>query len=327
MRIVDVHAHFYPEDYLRLLRRIVANDSTPWGRHNSLSLATNIGNTQAMWDITKHIDDMDAAGIETEALSLSHPQAYFVDEKVAVEAATIMNDTLAELVAKYPGRFKGLASLPLPHADAAMKELDRAINTLGLHGVGFGANAQYVPLDDDRFMPIYKEINRQKLTIFMHPMTPPGYEEMADYNIATAAGFLMDSAIAVLRLCNRGVFEENPDMNFIVPHLGSYLLSAFERVGGRAEPGPTEATAKKRMAPKPPRDYLTKLYYDCVNPHVPFWHCAIETVGADRIMFGTDYPFGGAASVRAYVQKVEQLNVPQEHREAIFSGNADRLLR
>src|SRR5512145_1429518 len=74
MRIVDVHAHYYPKPYLTLLRRIVANDSTPWGRHNAMTLAGNIGGTPAMWEIAAHIDDMDAAGVEVQALSLSHPR-------------------------------------------------------------------------------------------------------------------------------------------------------------------------------------------------------------------------------------------------------------
>src|SRR5512145_3025453 len=123
MRIVDVHAHYYPKPYLTLLRRIVANDSTPWGRHNAMTLAGNIGGTPAMWEIAAHIDDMDAAGVEVQALSLSHPQAYLGDEDVAVEAARITNYSLAEVCARYPSRFKGLASLPLPHVEPALYEL------------------------------------------------------------------------------------------------------------------------------------------------------------------------------------------------------------
>lgn len=327
MRIVDVHAHFYPKDYLEMLRRIVANDSTPWGRHNAMALAGNIGGTPAMWEIEAHIDDMDAAGVEVQALSLSHPQAYLGEEQVAVEAARITNDSLADVCARYPTRFKGLASLPLPHAEPALRELERAINILGLHGVALGANVRDIPLDDDRFLPIYREIDRLGLTIFLHPMTPPGYEELKDYNLSTAAGFLMDSAVAVLRLANRGVFEENPNLNLIVPHLGSYLLSAFERVGGGQTPRPVDSGARQRQARRPARDYLLGLYYDCVNPHLPFWKCAIETVGSDHIVFGTDYPFGTRDTIQAYVRRVESLDLATEEREAIFSGTADRILR
>jgi aminocarboxymuconate-semialdehyde decarboxylase len=187
---------------------------------------------------------MDRAEVEIQALSLSVPMSYFQDESDAVEAAQIVNDSLAEICARYPTRFKGMASLPLPHTDAALKELDRAINSLGLHGVGLGANARSAHLDDARILPVFPEIDRQRLTVFLHPAVPPGLEEMLDYELWVTTGFLMDSALATLRLANQGVFAENPNMSFIVPHLGTFLLSGLDRVAGNRRPqgrqdGPT----------------------------------------------------------------------------------------
>jgi aminocarboxymuconate-semialdehyde decarboxylase len=323
MRIVDVHAHFYPRDYLTLLSRVIAGDSTPWGRAVQTLLDTRFTVEPRMVNIEAHIEDMDRAGVTVEALSLSVPMSYFDDERDAVDAARIVNDSLAEICARYPGRFKGLASLPLPHTEAAAKELDRAITTLGLHGVGLGANIRgRYHLDDERVLPIYREINRHKLTVFLHPAIPPGLEEMLDYDLWIGAGFLLDGALATLRLAYRGVFEENLDLNFIVPHLGTFLLSGWDRLqlfSRRAR----EAGYIRR----PVGDYLRGLYYDSVNTHAPFWTCAIDTVGPDHIVFGTDYPFTGPDSVAEGIARIQRLDITPSQREAIFSGTADRILR
>ena len=86
-RIVDVHAHIYPQRYLEFIRDIVHNDSTPWGRHAAFLLDNRISKNRAMWDIDAHFEVMDRAGVQVQALSLPIPQAYFEKESDAVEAA------------------------------------------------------------------------------------------------------------------------------------------------------------------------------------------------------------------------------------------------
>jgi aminocarboxymuconate-semialdehyde decarboxylase len=321
LRIVDVHAHFYPRAYLDLLSRSIAGERTAWARAVQTLLDTRFTVEPRMVNIEAHLEDMDRTGVSVEVLSLSVPMSYFEDEDDAVTAARIVNEALAEICARYPARFKGLASLPLPHTDAALQELDRAIGTLGLHGVGLGANVRgRYHLDDDRFLPIYREINRRRLTVFLHPAIPPGLEEMLDYDLWVGAGFLMDSALATLRLAYRGVFEENPDLNFIVPHLGTFLLSGWDRVQGFSRRAQAAGLLRR-----PVGDSLRRLYYDSVNSHRPFWTCALDTVGADHIVFGTDYPFVPAQSVMDGIARVQALPIAPAEREAILGGTADRL--
>ena len=321
MRVVDVHAHLYPPAYLDLLGRSISGDSSPWARAVQRLIATRFTTDRRMVDIDAHLEDMDRAGVAQEVLSLSVPMSYFADEGEAVEAARIVNDTLAAVCARHPTRFKALASLPLPHTDAALKELDRAISVLGLHGVGLGANVRgQQQLDDERFLPLYREINRRRLTIFLHPAIPPGLEETFDYDLWVLGGFLMDSTIATLRLAYRGVFEENPDLNFIVPHLGSFLLAGWDRLQGYSRRAEAAGALRRPVA-----DSLRRLYYDSVNSHLPFWSCALETVGPGQIVFGTDYPFTEPASVGAGIARIEALPLGQEQIGAILADTADRL--
>jgi len=320
VRIVDIHSHFYPADYLRLLSRVVDNDSSVWGRAVQRLLATRLTVNPRMVDVSAHLDDMDRAGVEVQALSLSIPHVYFDDQADAVEAARIVNDALAELCARYPTRFKGLAVLPLPHTEAALKELDRAIDTLGLHGVTLGGNIKGRPLDDDSFLPLYRELNRRRLTVHLHPMIPPGQEEMESYGLAPALGYLIDTALGTMRLAYRGVFEENRDLKLIVPHLGTFLVSAWDRIHSDRPDG-TGSIAQ------PLGVYLQRLYYDSVNLHAPTWDCALKTIDVSHVVFGSDYPFAAEGSTERGIALVNALDITEEQRESIFHGTADALLR
>ena len=319
MRIVDVHSHFYPRDYLKLLGRVVENDSSVWGRAAQYQLTTRLTDNRKMVDINAHLEDMDKAGVEMEVLSLSIPHGYFDDEGDAVEGARIVNDTLADVCARHPTRFKGLAVLPLPHVDAALKELDRAIGTLGLHGLTLGGNVKGRPLDDESFLPLYREVNRRRLTIHMHPMIPPGQEEMGDYGLAPSMGYLLDTALGTLRLAHRGVFDENPELKLIVPHLGTFLLSAWDRIQGTRPDGGLRGESLAIV--------LRRLYYDSVNLHRPSWDCALQTIDVSQVVFGTDYPFVREGSAERGIALIGELDITEQQRENIFHGTADTLFR
>ena len=319
---IDVHSHFYPKPYLEALDRLTQGDTSPWTLGVRKLLTTKIAPDRRMVEIDAHLEDMDRAGVDVQALSLSIPQVYFDDERVAVELARITNDSLADICACHPKRFKGFVVLPLPHVEAAIKELDRAIGDLGLHGVTLGANVKGRRLDDESFLPLYREINRQRLTIFLHPMIPPAQEQMADYDLSAAVGFMLDSTLAVLRLVYRGVFEENRDLNFIVPHLGGLLPYVWDRVENSYQ---TRPEARLHVQ-QPPSHYLKRLYYDSVNFHPPAWSCAVQTIGAEKLMYGSDYPFA-LGSMERGIECIEALDVTAEQREMIYSGNALRLLR
>jgi aminocarboxymuconate-semialdehyde decarboxylase len=271
-----------------------------------------------MVDVSAHIDDMDAAGVELHALSLSIPHIYFDDEADAVEAARIVNNTLAELCARYPTRFKGLAVLPLPHVDAALKEMERAIDSLGLHGLTLGGNVKGRYLDDDTFLPVYREANRRRLVIHMHPMIPPGQEEMWSYGLAPALGYLLDTALGTMRLAYKGVLDENPDLKVVVPHLGTFLVSAWDRI---QNPRP-EAGVSFDLPSR-----LRRLYYDSVNLHRPTWDCALETIDVSHVVFGSDYPFVPQGSAERGIALINGLDITEAQREAIFYRTADTLLR
>lgn len=183
-----------------------------------------------------------------------------------------------------------------------------------------GGNIHGRHLDDESFLPLYRAINRQRLAVLLHPMIPPGQEEMGEFGLAPALGYLLDTALGILRLAFHGVLEENPDIRFIAPHLGTFLVSAWDRIGS---PRPEAAGYMK----EPLHVHLRRLYYDSVNLHRPTWDCALQTIDASHVVFGSDYPFTAQGSTERGIALINGLGITDDQREAIFHGTADSLLR
>jgi aminocarboxymuconate-semialdehyde decarboxylase len=265
---------------------------------------------------------MDRFGVDLQVLSVSIPQAYHADRATAVAMAQAANDGTAEACRRHPTRFKGFASLPLPHVAAALDELARAVDRLGLHGVVLGGNVLLEPLDSPEFAPLFHEINRRNLALFIHPMVPCGVEGMREYDLAAAVGYMLDTCLAALRLVYSGTCERCPNLRPILCHAGGYLPFQWDRLDTSYT---TRPEARERIS-LPPTEYLKRFYYDNANFHVPALRCTVDTVGASQLVLGSDYPFGLGDMARM-VSSYEALGLSPEDRARVESGTALSLLR
>ena len=319
---IDVHGHYFPPAYLDVFERAYANPANDRELGVKKILDNKIRPTRTMYEIDLRLADMDRAGVDVQVLSVSIPFTYHADRAIAVAMAQAVNDGTAEACRKHPTRFKGFASLPLPHVDAALDELARAIDTLGLHGVVLGGNILQEPLDKAAFAPVFDEINRRNLALFIHPTVPCGIEAMQDYDLAAAVGYLLDTCLAALRLVYSGTCERCPNLQPILCHAGGYLPFQWDRLDTSYH---TRPEARQRIS-RPPTEYLKRFFYDNANFHLPGLRCALETVGARRFMLGSDYPFAVGDLDKA-VEIIEALGLSAADREAIESGNALSVLR
>ncbi len=318
---VDVHAHLYPPRYLEAVERLTAGSSSPWTDAVRRILTNKIAPNARMTEVAQRIEAMDEAGVDVQILSLSIPHAYFDDPAVAVALASLTNDLLAEVKAANPARFRAFAVLPLPHVDASLHELDRALGPLGLDGVTLGANIGGRHVDDPAFAPVYEALDARSALLFLHPMIPPGQEDLADYDLSSSVGFHLDTTAAVLRLVYSGIVRRSPGMHVIVPHLGAFIPYVWDRIESSYR---TRPEAQEHID-EPPTAYLRRMYYDSVNFHRPAWDCALATVGAERLMLGSDYPFALGSMTKA-VAVIDDLPIDAEAREAIFGGTVMSLL-
>jgi len=321
----DLHTHFYTQDYFDRIRDLPSEfsfDKSPTGQTIiTFRGARFFGVTPAMTDVAKRIEDMDRVGIDVEVVSLSTPNVFFTDAKHQPEVARMINDAYASLISSRPTRFKGFASIPMDAPDEALKELHRAIDELQLNGVVLLSNIGGKPLTSPEYRPFFDEANRMGLCIFIHPMIPLNSEPFREYVLGPIVGFPFDTTLAVARMCYSGMFEEFTNIRWIIGHLGGAVPYLMERMDN----GFRDFAECREKIEKLPSVYLKQLYYDTVSFSPYTLKMVRDMVGADHMVMGSDYPHLLGSIDRA-VSSIEGLQVTEQEKEEIFSGNALSIL-
>ena len=278
----------------------------------------------------RRIADMDAAGIDVQVLSLNAPGVEQLDATEAVKLAHDSNDILADAVQRHPTRFAGFASLPTMSPETAVEELDRTVRKLGFKGALINGHTRGRYLDDKFFRPILERAEALQVPLYLHPTTPPQPVIEASYTGNFSAqvtnvlansgwGWHIETAIHTLRLILSGAFDRYPRLQLIIGHLGEALPFMLPRIDRNL---PMAVTKLRR----PIGAYLRENVYYTIsgfNFTPPFLDLFSE-VGAHRIIFSADYPYGSMSEARQFL---EQLPVSPADKERIAHGNAELLLR
>ncbi len=315
---IDIHSHIVERRYvdalvsdLALQREQTASGQTLFRRDGY----TFVWERPDMFDIDARLARMDEQGVDMRVLSLSTPNVYEWKGARQVEMARYVNDATAALVRQHPGRFAGLASLPLDDVQASLAELER-VRERGLCGVMIGSNVGGVPVNDARFEPVWARIEALRMPVFEHPMFPP-HTAKEEFEMPLRIGLVFDTTAAAARLIYSGIFERYPNFPYILAHTGGALLMVLERLdnGYRLFPD-----CRKHIS-RLPSEYARHLYYDTCSFFGPALKMAHELVGADHLLWGSDDPFIGADT-----SHVEKLAIPLADKAKILGGNAARLL-
>ncbi|MBR0599111.1 amidohydrolase family protein [Sinanaerobacter chloroacetimidivorans] len=245
------------------------------------------------------INQMDENGMEMMILSLNSPaiQAIY-DRKEAVEVAKKANDIMAEAIAKNPKRFRGFAALPMQDPDAAIMELHRSVKELGCVGVLVNGYSQidsqdeYKYLDDPIYRPFWAEVEKLDVPFYMHPREPmPCNSKMLaghPWLDGAAWSFGVETATHTLRLMCSGIFDEFPNLKYILGHLGETLPFCIWRTANRIRKENRGIPAKRALP-----EYMEQNMWLTTSGQfrtAALWNTIME-FGADRILFATDFPF------------------------------------
>lgn len=321
----DLHTHYYPPAYFERIRAIpseFAFDQSPTGQTIiKYRGARFFGITPAMTDPEQRIEAMDSAGIDVEVVSLSTPNVFFAEAQHQEAVARLVNDSYAELIAKYPKRFKGFASIPMDDPDAALKELHRAIHELKLNGVILLSNIRGNALTSPAYRSFFAEANRMKLCIFLHPMLPANAEPFREYVLGPIIGFPFDTTLAVARMCYDGMLREFPDIRWIIGHLGGAVPYLMERMDN----GWRDFAECREKIDQLPSTYLKRLYYDTVSFSSYTLKMVRDMVGADHMVMGSDYPHL-LGSIERAVSSIETLDIADSEKHQIFESTALSIL-
>ena len=307
---IDVHHHAIPPFYREAL--------------SSRGIAESGGRELPDWNPDLSRGVMDRHGIAAAVLSVSAPGVHFGDDAAARELARRCNEASAELVARHPTQFGFFAILPMPDADGSAAEAAYCLDELGADGVVLlSSHHDGSYLGDPRFDEVLAELDRRSAVAFVHPLVP-AFSDRINIGIpAFAMEFTFDTTRAAFNLAYTGALERYPDIRFLLSHAGGtvpYLVGRFDLLWFTDD-------ALVERAPQGGSAYMRSLYYDTAlsaNPHA--LSSLTELVGADHILFGSDYPFAPEPATRMTVDGLVGFPFSDAARALVERGTALDLL-
>jgi len=351
---IDVFAHICPQKFIDTF----AKQAVSWEK---VAKTSPILGGPALWDIDIRLRVMDRYEDYVQVLvPTGEVVEPFFSPKDTAYLTKIFNDAAAEIITKYPDKFVGaVAALPMNNVDAALDEIDRAIDELGFKGIllhtpvymyeeGRPVELDYNyeamrPLDSPEFAPIYEIMSKYNLPIWIHPVGQGGVphysgEKRGKYALHHVFGWPIESAVAMGRLVSSGILSKYPNLRFIIHHCGSGIVPAlagriehefdkFRYAGILKWEQPSE---EDPLQTKPVVDYFKMFYADTsLYGDTSGLMCGYDFFGAEHMVFGTDFPYdlaSGDKFIKKTIDAIYRMAVSDVDKKRIFEDNAKRIL-
>ncbi|MGH7304675.1 MAG: amidohydrolase family protein [Candidatus Rokuibacteriota bacterium] len=331
---IDIFPHVMPRRYFDRMLQVA-----PPG----MALQKRMSGIPVLVDVELRLRIMDRYEGYVQVLTLANPPIEVVGAPgVSPDLARLANDGMAEIAARHPDRFPGfVASLPMNNPDAALREIDRALDDLGATGVQMFTNVAGRPLDAPEYQPLFARMAQRRLPIWLHPARPASVADYAGesrsrYDIWWAFGWPYETSAAMARLVFSGLFDCHPELAIITHHMGAMIPFCAGRVGGGLDQLGTRSDDPDDMAAlgrlkRRPIEYFKMFYGDTAlfgAQHA--MESGLAFFGADHVLFGTDMPFDpekGPGFIRDTIAAMDRMGATDAERAAIYEGNARRMLR
>ena len=312
IRVIDIHGHFIVPEELDLIR--------------NTNLAGNIANQPA----SLRLDDarlrtMDERGIDMQVLSHQGAWWYRTERDLAERLIKVQNERLAAWCRAHPDRFAGLASVALQFPDLAARQLEEAVKTLDLRGVGIGGHAGGEVPSTPKFDPFWAKVAELGVAVFVHPANADNVLQQGVLggrgDLGNIIGNPLETTVFLSRLIFDGTLDRFPALRIIGAHAGGYLPSYLGRTDVACEVRTNVNCANK----KKPREYFRQqiLVDSMIFSDEGLRHLVAE-MGAGQIVYGTDIPYNWPAPVDLILNASFLSNA---EKEAILGGTLMKLLR
>ena len=328
MHIIDSHFHWWPRSVFEALMK---RKDLPTARPNKRGGYLFVGPSgreekyMAGWsewfDIDEQLAFMDKLGHQIDVVCSIGPFSVafsYMDKILGRDMATLWNEEMAWAQRTHPGRVWASAAVPLVDTQTAIDVVDHAINKLGLMGVNLPSSVgDDARIDAARLEPFYDYVEKLGVPLFLHP-TDAVFQDMLgegyDGALFRSLGRVIEVSCAGMRLVFSGIMERHPNLKVVMSHTGGALPYQAGRM---------DKNGKAAKLPQSPSTYIKRMYTDTVSPHSAGMKFAIEYYGAERVMYGTDYPCWDPAACLKYFNAIG-LSEADQHK--IFYSNARRIL-
>jgi predicted TIM-barrel fold metal-dependent hydrolase len=325
---IDAYSHIVPQKYREVLEKI----SPQAARDKVLGCPP-------LYDLDLRFRIMDRYHL-IQVIAPAWPAVEELgDAKTALELAQMQNDGMAELVRAYPDRFvAAVACIPMNDIDAALQEVDRAINDLRMRGILVYTPVKDKPLDSPEFMPLYEKMAQYDLPILIHPMRDfsyPDYKTLqsSKYRIFSLFGWPYETSAAMTHIVFSGILEKFPNLKFVTHHCGGMVPYYVERLRQFHDTAEMRRGEKhKQGLTKAPVDYFRMFYNDtAIYGNTSALMCAYDFCGADHLLFAADMPLGdtqyGMRNYRQTINAIEAMAITEAEKKQIYEDNARKIYR
>lgn len=293
--LVDVHTHIVPESFPDYLGRHIG---APWPsmapaqachKHVMVSGAVYRTVSHACWDCAQRRTDMQVMGVGRQVLSpMPELLSYWLEPEDGAAMCRFLNETIATMVADAPGRFYGLAAVPLQDVGLAISELEHAVSVLGLAGVEIAGNINGTVIGDARFLPFFQAAAQLDACVFVHPLRPAGMDRLVGpASLEQVLAFPGETGLAAASMITGGTFSGVPGLRIAFSHGGGTLSTLLPRLQHAWDSLPPV----RQAIPMNPSQAVRSMYFDDLVYDAAAIRRLVDIFGKTQIMVGTDYPF------------------------------------
>ncbi|WP_203076625.1 amidohydrolase family protein [Falsiroseomonas ponticola] len=328
MTVIDSHTHILTEAMIAAIAKEVPSLAPRLTRVDDDSAVLEILDVKqnpfprSAWDLERRFAEMAAQRVDMHVVcNIPHTFLYEADGALADTVSEIQNEAIGALVRAHPTRFIGMATVAMQSPTRAAATLERAITAHGLRGLHVGSNVAGRNLDDLALDPVWEVADRHGLFVLVHPHKVVAAQRMGSYYLTNLVGNPLETTIAAASLVFGGVIERHPNIRFCLSHAGGF--TPFQ--AGRFRHGWKVRKEPHVRLKGDPAESLARFVYDSIT-HAPGpLRFLLEEVGADRIVFGTDYPFD-MGTTRG-VEEIEEAIPDAAVRAKLLEGNARRFFK
>jgi len=292
---IDMHTHIMPKELPRWADKFGYDGFIHLDHHKKGKARMMLGSKffreikSNCWDEVERIPEYEKFNTQVQVIcTIPVLFAYFAKAEHCAETSRFLNDHIAEICARYPKNYIGLATIPMQDSELSVRELERCKHELNLAGIQIGSNINNKNLNEPEFLPIFEACERLGLAVMVHPWNMMGKENMEKYWLPWLVGMPAETSRAMCSMIFGGIFDRFPKLRVCFSHAGGSFFGTIGRIehGFNCRP---DLVAMDN--PNNPRNYIGKFWVDSITHDAEALRYIMNLQGSGKICLGSDYPF------------------------------------